>query len=62
RPLVCRSTLRFLGTDALDDFLGEAGLTVAERYGDWRRGPLTPAGPEIITVARAATWTTRAAS
>ncbi|MEW2255333.1 class I SAM-dependent methyltransferase [Streptomyces sp. NPDC047869] len=54
RPLVCRSTLRFLGTDALDGFLGEAGLAVAERYGDWRRGPLTPAGPEIITVARAA--------
>ena len=34
--------------------LNQRVTTVAERYGDWRRGPLTPAGPEIITVARAA--------
>lgn len=52
-PQVCRSTLRFLGADALDGFLGAAGLAVAERYGDWGRGPLTPACPEIITVATA---------
>lgn len=46
------STLRFLGTDRLDAFLGEAGLVVDERYGDWDGGPLTDASPEIITVAR----------
>ncbi|MET8579564.1 class I SAM-dependent methyltransferase [Streptomyces collinus] len=51
RPRVCRSPLRFLGATALDGFLGEAGLAVAERYGDWGRGPVTPASPEIITVA-----------
>ncbi|MFC8830981.1 class I SAM-dependent methyltransferase [Streptomyces sp. NPDC057137] len=46
------STLRFLGTDRLDAFLAEAGLVVEERYGDWDRGRLTDASPEIITVAR----------
>lgn len=46
------STLRFLGADRLDAFLGEAGLVVEERYGDWDHGPLTDASPEIITVAR----------
>ncbi|MEU1408426.1 class I SAM-dependent methyltransferase, partial [Streptomyces sp. NPDC005728] len=40
RPQVCRSTLRFLDAAALDGFLGEAGLAVAERYGDWGRGPM----------------------
>ncbi|MFJ8534478.1 class I SAM-dependent DNA methyltransferase [Streptomyces sp. NPDC093591] len=53
QPLVSRTTLRFLGPYALDGFLHEAGLTVVERYGDWGRGPLTPASPEIVTVARA---------
>jgi SAM-dependent methyltransferase len=52
RPRVSRSTLRFLGPDALSRFLGEAGLCVHERYGDWGRGPFTPASPEIVTVAR----------
>ncbi|SMF52368.1 trans-aconitate 2-methyltransferase [Streptomyces sp. Amel2xC10] len=51
RPVVCRSTLRFLDTGTLDGFLAEAGFRVAERYGDWGREPLTPDGPEIITVA-----------
>lgn len=54
RPLVSRTTLRFLTPDVLSGFLRDAGLTVAEQYGDWERGPLTPAGPEIITVARPA--------
>ncbi|MFJ4782755.1 class I SAM-dependent methyltransferase [Streptomyces sp. NPDC088794] len=53
-PQVCRSTLRFLTPDALARFLTEAGLTVVEQYGDWGRGPLAPASPEIVTVARAA--------
>ncbi|MET9448790.1 class I SAM-dependent methyltransferase [Streptomyces cinerochromogenes] len=53
-PRVNHSVLRFLDTDTLASFLTEAGLTVAEQYGDWRRGPLTPTAPEIITVARRA--------
>ncbi|MHA5053936.1 class I SAM-dependent methyltransferase [Streptomyces sp. SD15] len=52
RPAVSRSTLRFLGPDALATFLAAAGLAVDKQYGDWGRGPLTPASPEIITVAR----------
>jgi SAM-dependent methyltransferase len=53
-PQVCHSVLRFLDEESLAGFLTEAGLTVAEQYGDWGRGPLTPASPEIITVARPA--------
>lgn len=52
QPQVSRTTLRFLDGDALSGFLASAGLTVAERYGDWDRSPLTSASPEIITVAR----------
>ncbi|MER5790992.1 class I SAM-dependent methyltransferase [Streptomyces sp. NPDC001980] len=52
QPQVCRSTLRFLGPDALADFLNGAGLEVVEQYGDWARGPVTSGSPEIITVAR----------
>ncbi|WP_369261805.1 class I SAM-dependent methyltransferase [Streptomyces sp. R35] len=52
RPRVSRSTLRFLGADALSGFLGEAGLVVREQFGDWGRGPLTPSAPEIVTVAQ----------
>ncbi|MFF0220983.1 class I SAM-dependent methyltransferase [Streptomyces sp. NPDC004629] len=51
RPRVSRSTLRFLGPDALTRFLGRAGLGVVEQYGDWARGPLTQDSAEIITVA-----------
>ncbi|MEV5960090.1 methyltransferase domain-containing protein [Streptomyces sp. NPDC051987] len=50
-PQVCRSTLRFLGPDALRGFLADAGLEVVEQYGDWARGPVTAGSPEIITVA-----------
>jgi SAM-dependent methyltransferase len=50
-----RSTLRFLGADALARFLAQAGLRVEEQYGDWDRQPLTSASPEIITIARPAT-------
>ena len=52
QPQVSRSTLRFLDCAALSGFLAGAGLAVVEQYGDWERGPLTPASPEIITVAR----------
>ncbi|MGS2588433.1 class I SAM-dependent methyltransferase [Streptomyces hebeiensis] len=53
-PLRSDSTLRFLGPEALSGFLAEAGLAVAEQYGDWNRGPLTADSPEIITTARRA--------
>ncbi len=51
-PEVSRSTLRFLGADAVAKFLDGAGLAVDEQYGDWDRGPLTVSSPEIITIAR----------
>ncbi len=52
RPVVSRTTLRFLGVAELASFLTGAGLRVEEQYGDWSRGPLTDAAAEIITVAR----------
>ncbi|MFF6976529.1 class I SAM-dependent methyltransferase [Streptomyces sp. NPDC008343] len=51
---VSRTTLRFLAPDALSAFLAEAGLTIADQYGDWARTPVTAVAPEIITVARRA--------
>ncbi|KUN02313.1 methyltransferase [Streptomyces yokosukanensis] len=51
-PRVCHSVLRFLAPEALSNLLAESGLTVVEQYGDWRRTPLTPTSPEIISVAR----------
>lgn len=53
-PQVSRSTLRFLDADALDGFLGEAGLVADARFGDWDRSPLTLQSPEIIMLARRA--------
>lgn len=50
---VDRGVLRFLDAAGIDRFLTGAGFEVAERYGDWQRGPLTGASGEIITVARA---------
>lgn len=52
RPLVSRSTLRFLDADSLSAFLSGAGLIVEEQFGDWDRRPLTDTSPEIVTVAR----------
>ena len=54
RPLVSRSTLRFLDADALSTFLSGAGLAIEEQFGNWDRRPLTDASREIITVARRA--------
>ncbi|MFI9826409.1 class I SAM-dependent DNA methyltransferase [Streptomyces sp. NPDC051913] len=51
RPRISTTTLRFLDGHGIERFLAEAGLTVTEQYGDWGRGPLTAASPEIITVA-----------
>ncbi|GAB3719332.1 class I SAM-dependent methyltransferase [Nocardiopsis nanhaiensis] len=50
---VDRAVLRFLDAPGIDLFLVGAGFEVAERYGDWHRGPLTDASREIVTVARA---------
>lgn len=47
-----RSTLRFLDALSVNRFLTGAGLSVEAQYGDWDRSPLTPASPEIITIAR----------
>ena len=52
RPERSRSTLRFLEAASLAAFLQEAGLTIAEQYGDWDSSPLSAASPEIITIAR----------
>ncbi|MFD6162742.1 methyltransferase domain-containing protein [Nocardia sp. NPDC060256] len=52
QPEVSHSTLRFLDQDGLAAFLSEAGLVVAEQFGDWDRSPVTATSPEIITVAR----------
>ena len=52
RPLVSRSTLRFLDADSLSSFLSDARLIIEDQFGDWDRQPLTDTSPEIITVAR----------
>ncbi|MFE9576783.1 class I SAM-dependent methyltransferase [Nocardia sp. NPDC006044] len=52
QPEVSHSTLRFLDQNGLAAFLSEAGLVVAEQFGDWDRGRLTASSPEIITLAR----------
>jgi len=52
RPRVSRSTLRFLDSNSLAAFLSDAGLAIAEQFGDWDRSPLTGTSPEIITLAR----------
>ena len=52
RPMVSRSTLRFLDADSLSVFLSGAGLIIEEQFGDWGKQPLTDTSPEIITVAR----------
>ena len=54
QPRVSHSTLRFLGKAELDTALARAGLAIEAQFGDWDRGPLTDASPEIITVARRA--------
>jgi SAM-dependent methyltransferase len=51
-PAISRGTLRFIDADTLAAFLADAGLAIEAQYGDWTRAPLTPASPEIITIAR----------
>ena len=49
---VDRARLRFLDVAPLHGFLTAAGFIVEAQYGDWHRGPITPASREIVTVAR----------
>jgi SAM-dependent methyltransferase len=52
-PEVSRSVLRFLDAAGVARFLTEAGFVLEEQFGDFDRSPLSPASPEIVTVARA---------
>ncbi len=52
-PCLSRSVLRFLDAADIARFLAEAGFVLEEQFGDFDRGPLTPASPEIVTIARA---------
>ncbi|WP_241562560.1 class I SAM-dependent methyltransferase [Streptomyces hoynatensis] len=49
-----RSAYRFLNAAELRGFLAEAGLEVAEQYGDFDGSPPDDSAPEIVTVARRA--------
>jgi SAM-dependent methyltransferase len=53
RLRVDRAQLRFLEPAQLAGFLARAGFTIEAQYGDWEAAPLTSAGTEIITIARA---------
>jgi len=52
RAQVNHGTLRFLGPETLATFLHDAGFVIDQQFGDWRRGPLTDASEEIVTIAR----------
>ena len=45
--------LRFLEPEALNRLLAEAGFAVEAQFGDFARGPITPASGSIVTVAKA---------
>jgi SAM-dependent methyltransferase len=49
-----RSTLRFIGADALSAHLTAAGLSIDQRLGDWGGRSFSDTSPEIITIARRA--------
>ncbi|GGE99505.1 methyltransferase [Aliidongia dinghuensis] len=46
--------LQYTAAATLEARLGQAGLAVATRYGDFGREPYGPASPEIVTLARPA--------
>ena len=50
--LVVPSTLRFRSQDELTASLTAAGFAVEHVYGDWARGPVTPASRPLVFVAR----------
>ena len=49
---VTRDVLAFREASTLARSLTDAGFSIADRYGDWQRSPLTAGSPEIILVAR----------
>lgn len=49
---VDRASLRFLDTDGVRAALDAAGFEIEAQYGDWSRTPFTPAGEDIVIVAR----------
>jgi hypothetical protein len=49
---VSRSTLRFLGRQALEDQLWRAGLRVDAQFGDFDGRAVGDKSAEIITIAR----------
>jgi SAM-dependent methyltransferase len=52
-PRRSRSVLRFLDAAAVARFLAEAGFVLEEQFGGFDRRALTPASPEIVSIARA---------
>lgn len=50
-PQASRSTLRFLGPEALAALLAANGLEIDAQFGDFTGRPLGPTSPEIITIA-----------
>jgi hypothetical protein len=47
--------MRYLWPEQIDRLAGQAGLRLADRYADWRRGPFTPASTDHVSVYRAFT-------
>ena len=50
--VVVNSTLRFRSRAELEETLQDAGFTVEHVYGDWQRGPVTPASRVMVFVVR----------
>ncbi|MEM7287056.1 MAG: methyltransferase domain-containing protein [Actinomycetota bacterium] len=50
--LVSRETLRFRSQAEIEASLASAGFTIEQRWGNWRREPLTPESREMIFLAR----------
>jgi SAM-dependent methyltransferase len=51
-PYAETGQLRFLGVEALNAFLTDAGFSIDAQYGNWAGTPFTPTAREIITIAR----------
>lgn len=51
-PYAQTGQLRFLGAEALNALLAEAGFSIDAQYGDWAGTPFTTTAREIITIAR----------
>ncbi|WP_327089287.1 class I SAM-dependent methyltransferase [Nonomuraea sp. NBC_01738] len=49
---VDRAGLRFVEVAELGAFLRGAGFEIQSQYGDWDRGPITPASRTIVTITR----------